>query len=102
MLWKTGHWSWIKSFAIGSFLERLVVKIENDYLCQKNIEHARQISTKSIDFLWNLARKFGRFLPIVFWRSKPQNFHEIPAKSAVFFRESVFENPAKLDFFPPT
>ena len=34
-------------FAIGSFLERYVVKIANDYL---NIKHARQISAKLIDF----------------------------------------------------
>ena len=39
----------VKSFAIGSFLERFVVRI--CYIISvKNIKHARQISAKSIDF----------------------------------------------------
>ena len=40
-------------------------------------------------------QKIGRFLPVAFWWSLPQNFHEI----GQFFHEFVPKNPAKFDFF---
>ena len=40
----------VKDFAIGSFLERIVVERGNDDLCQKNIKNAGLISAKPIDF----------------------------------------------------
>ena len=40
----------VKGFAIGSFLERIVVETANDDLCQKNVKNAGLISAKPIDF----------------------------------------------------
>ena len=40
----------VKGFAIGSFLERIVVERANDDLCQKNIKNPGLISAKLIDF----------------------------------------------------
>ena len=39
-----------KGFAIGSFLECIVVERANDVLCSKNIKNAGLISAKPIDF----------------------------------------------------
>ena len=44
----------VKGFAIGSFLERIVVERANDDLCQKNVKKAGLISAKPIDFEPNL------------------------------------------------
>ena len=40
----------VKGFAIGSFLERMVVERANDDLFQKNIKNPGLISAKPIDF----------------------------------------------------
>ena len=40
----------VKSFVIGSCLERFVVERANDYLCLKNIKNGRQWAQKPIDF----------------------------------------------------
>ena len=40
----------VKGFAIGSFLERIVVERANDDLCQKNIKNSGLISAKSAVF----------------------------------------------------
>ena len=40
----------LPSFAIGSFLERIVVERPNDDLCQKNVKNAGLINAKPIDF----------------------------------------------------
>ena len=47
----------VKDFAIGSFLERVVVERANDVVCEKNIKNAGLISAKPINFLWNLPWK---------------------------------------------
>ena len=39
-----------KGFAIGSFLERIVVERVNDELCYKNVKKAGLINAKPIDF----------------------------------------------------
>ena len=39
----------VKGFAIGSFLERIVERA-NDDLCQKNVKNAGLINAKPIDF----------------------------------------------------
>ena len=44
----------VKGFAIGSFLERIVVERANDVVCEKNIKNAGLISAKPINFLRNL------------------------------------------------
>ena len=51
---KLGTSHYVKGFAIGSFLERVVVERANDDLCQKNIKNAGLISAKPIDFQRNL------------------------------------------------
>ena len=40
----------VKSFVIGSCLERIVVERANDYLCLKNVKNGRQSAQKPIDF----------------------------------------------------
>ena len=49
MLRKRGTSHDVKSFAIGSFLEHIVVERANDDLCKKNVENAGLISAKPID-----------------------------------------------------
>ena len=44
----------VKGFAIGSFLEHIVVERANDDLCCKNVKDTGLISTKPIDFKRNL------------------------------------------------
>ena len=44
----------VKGFAIGSFLERIVVERANDNLCQKNVKNTGLISAKPINFKRNL------------------------------------------------
>ena len=44
----------VEGFAIGSFLERIVVERANDDLCQKNVKKAGLISAKPIDLQRNL------------------------------------------------
>ena len=50
MLQKLGTSHEVKSFAIGSFLDHIVVEIANDDLCQENIKNAGLVSTKLINF----------------------------------------------------
>ena len=51
MLQKLGTSRDVKSFVIGSCLERrIVVERANDYLCLKNIKNGRQSAQKPIDF----------------------------------------------------
>ena len=40
----------VKGFAVGSFLEHIVVERANDDLCKKNIKNAGLISGKLINF----------------------------------------------------
>ena len=47
----------VKSFAIGSFLEHIVVERANDNLCQKNVKNTGLISAKPINFKRNLPWK---------------------------------------------
>ena len=40
----------VEGFAIGSFLERIVIERANDDLCKKNVKNAGLFSAKPIDF----------------------------------------------------
>ena len=94
----------VKGFAIGSFLERIVVERANDNLCQKNVKKALvwSVQNRSISSeIWlENNHKIGRFLPIAFWRSLPWNFPRNSGEIGRFFREFDPKNLAKFDFFP--
>ena len=81
----------VKSFVIGSFLEHYVVKIANDYLCQKTLNTL----VKSVQNL-SIGSKIC-----------PENSLEISCVlrtklAPKNFCESVSENAAKFDFFSAT
>ena len=88
----------IKKLCDKLISRRPVVKIENDYLCQKTlntlVKSAQNRSISCEIWLENSAVFYRLFFGKVSTK--------IPAKSAVFFRESVSENPEKLDFFSAT
>ena len=79
----------LKGFAIGLFLERIVVERANDDLCS-----AQNRSISSEICLEN-NHKIGRFLPIAFVEVCPEKSRAIGR----FFREFVPKNPAKFHFF---
>ena len=63
------------------------------------IENFPQISKEPIAFQQNLLGKLSRNRPFCTNRFSAELASKIPAKSAVFFRKFVPENPAKFDFF---
>ena len=80
--------SHVKSFTIGSFLKRFVVKIANDYLCWKNIKLAHQINLCKINrFLAKLAQKNSHEITIF-----TDCFPKIPANMSL-------KIPRNLPFF---
>ena len=62
MLWKLGASHDVKGFAIGSFLERIVVERANDDLCLKNVKNAGVISQSiSSEFSLKITTKLAVF-----------------------------------------
>ena len=91
----------LKSFAIGSFLERFVVKIASDYVCWKTLNmlvKSAQNQLISSEICPENSHETGRFYLLFFGEVSPENFCEIPATSADF-SANLSKNPAKLDFF---
>ena len=80
----------VKGFAIGSFLERIVVERANDDLCWKNVKNAGLISVKppiSSEICPENNHKIGRFLPTACQRSLPLKFPRNFCEIGRFFRE---------------
>ena len=100
MLWKTGHWSWLKSFAIGSFLERLVVKIENDYLCQKTLNTlVKSAQNRSISCeIW--LENSAVFYRLFFGKVSTKISAKFPRNRPFFSVNLSLKIPRNLTFFP--
>ena len=65
----------VKGFAIGSFLERIVVERANDDLCLKNVENAGLISQSiSSEFSLKITTKLAIFYQLLFRRSLSRKF----------------------------
>ena len=96
MLWKLGASHDVKGFAIGSFLERIVVERANDDLCLKNVKNAGLISRSiSSEFSLKITTKLAVFYHLFLGNVCPENSQEI----GQFFWEFVPKNPAKFDLF---
>ena len=91
---------WNLSWQLGLCSCCKLANISWNFITTKsNIKHARVISTKFINFYWNLPRKLLQNQPFCTnWFSVWLALN-IPAKSANFSGESVFENLVKFDFF---
>ena len=86
----------IKGFAIGSFLEHIVVERANDDLCLKNVKNAGLISRSiSSEFSLKITTKLAVFYHLFLGNVCPENSQEI----GQFFWEFVPKNPAKFDLF---
>ena len=92
----------VKSFAIGSFLERIVVERANVMTSVrktlKMLVWWAQNRSISIEICLENNHKTGRFLPAFWWswpRKFPWNSHEI----GWIFPKFVPKNPAKFGFF---
>ena len=65
----------VKGFAIGSFLERIVVERANDDLCLKNVENAGLISQSiASEFSLKITTKLAIFYQLLFRRSLSRKF----------------------------
>ena len=99
MLQKTGHYSHdIKSFAIGSFLDGIVVEGVNDYLCWKTLKMLVRLSQNRLIISKIYPEdplEISHMISIVSQRSLPWKLVQI----GLFFCEFVPENPAKIDIF---
>ena len=72
----------VKGFAIGSFLERIVVERANDDLCLKNVENAGLISQSiSSEFSLKITTKLAIFYQLLFRRSL---FRKFPGNWPIF------------------
>ena len=86
----------VKGFAIGSFLEHIVVERANDDLCLKNVKNAGLISRSiSSEFSLKITTKLAVFYHLFLGNVCPENSQEI----GQFFWEFVSKNPAKFDLF---
>ena len=95
---KLGTSNDVKGFAIGSFLERIVVERANDDLCLKNDKNAGLISQSiSSEFSLKITTKFTVFYQLFLRKVSPplKKNQEI----GQFFWEFVPKNPAKFDLF---
>ena len=95
---KLGTSNDVKGFAIGSFLEHIVVERANDDLCLKNDKNAGLISQSiSSEFSLKITTKFTVFYQLFLGKVSPppQKKQEI----GQFFWEFVPKNPAKFDLF---
>ena len=89
----------VKGFAIGSFLEHIVVERANDDLCLKNVKKAGLISQSiSSEFSLKITTKSAVFFQLFLGEVCPENCCEIGR----FFWEFVPKNPTKFDFFSAT
>ena len=65
----------VKGFAIGSFLEHIVVERANDDLCLKNVENAGLISQSiASEFSLKITTKLAIFYQLLFRRSLSRKF----------------------------
>ena len=72
---KLGTSNDVKGFAIGSFLERIVVERANDDLCLKNVKNAGVISQSiSSEFSLKITTKLAIFYQLLFRRSLSRKF----------------------------
>ena len=79
---KLGTSNDVKGFAIGSFLERIVVERANDDLCLKNVENAGLISQSiSSEFSLKITTKLAIFYQLLFRRSL---FRKFPGNWPIF------------------
>ena len=86
----------VKGFAIGSFLEHIVVERANDDLCLKNVKNAGLISRSiSSEFSLKITTKLAVFYHLFLGNVCPENSQE----TGQFFWEFVPKNPAKFDLF---
>ena len=94
-LWceKLGTSNDVKGFAIGLFLERIVVN-----LCSKNVKNTGLISAKPIDFQRNLPQNRPFFTDCFLVKIALKFPAKFPRNWPIF-REFVPKNPAKFDFF---
>ena len=95
----------IKRFAIGSFLNGIVVERANDYLLLKKCKSSGQIIPKPINFYWNLPWKFpqiSRILLIVAQRSLPRKFSRKSREISWFSTNLSLKIPRNLTFFSAT
>ena len=90
MLQKLGISHDVKSFAIGSFLEYLVVRIANDYFSSKHLTRSsnqRKTDRFLVKFALKIPMKLAIFNQLFCSKISPENFCE-----------SVSQNPVKFDF----
>ena len=86
----------VNGFAIGSFLERIVVERANGDLYLKNVKNAGLISRSiSSEFSLKITTKLAIFYQLFLGEVCPKNSQEI----GQFFWEFVPKNPAKFDLF---
>ena len=94
---KVGTSQDIKGFAIGSFLERLLLK-EQMMISVRKMSKMLVWSAQNrflAKFTLKITTKSAVFYRLLFGKVCPENSREI----SQFFREFIGKNPAKFDFF---
>ena len=91
----------VKGFAIGSFLERIVVgrAMTSVRKTLKMPVWSEQNWSISSEICPENNPKIRHFLPIAFEPSLPQKFPQNSREISWFFHNFVFKNPTKFDFF---